>query len=197
MILHRLPVRSRQIEFHFGRNNRIQFLTVECCNLLGKHVTWCQRVWFSNLVIHRGEYHGVAGTVMQDASATDLWYQCAVEIAGIHVDELVVRKIVLHIKNEYGVSNIGATVHRDLKEPVDWYAFTPYMPLAVRSAQFYCVYAGIVTCRPKIISGSVHDGLSRGDTEFKSRSSNLSGNKHNSACDPSLPKAVVCMLCIR
>ena len=125
MILHRLPVGSRQIEFHFRRNDRIQPLIVELCDLLGKHVPRCQRVRLPILIGHRGEYQRITGTVMQNTTAADFGYECAVKVAGVHVDKLVVRKIVLYIKDKDSVGDIGATIHRGIEESINRYAFTP------------------------------------------------------------------------
>ena len=94
--------------------------------------------------------------VGEDPASRHVRDQGAIEVARVHVDELVVGQVVLDVEHEHRVRDVCAARQRGGKEAVDGDAFAPQVTLRVGRCQLHGVDTGIRTQGPEVISGHGH-----------------------------------------
>ncbi len=142
VLLHRLPVGCAQVELELGGHQRVDSEGLTALDLSGQHAPRRQEVGGAVGVVGVGECEGVAGPVGQQAQRRGVGNERTVEVAAVHVDELVVGKVVRDVEDEHGVGDVDAGGEGAAEEPFDGHPLAAEVPLGVGRGHLDGVHVG-------------------------------------------------------
>jgi hypothetical protein len=141
VLLHPLPIRGAQVELELGGHERIESQCLAPFDLALQHPTRCQQVRRAVGIEGVGERQRVAGRWVNSRSVVTSGIS-AVEVAAVHVDELVVGQVVGDVEDEHRVGDVDSAGQGAAEEPLDRHPLAAQVSLGVGCSDLDGVDAG-------------------------------------------------------